>query len=382
MSEFDKFLEESVHRDVIPGAVLYAQDKDGSLEWAYATSGPGVQYTMDTVMELASVTKLVTTIAALQLVERGDLSLDQNIEEIIPAFSSLDVLDGFDTDGTPLLHKRRNSITVEKLLTHTSGAAYPFVDARLTQLSKSEGNSSENSGNVDSSFDIPLSFEPGEGWLYGTGVDRLGQVIERVTKMSLEQYFHDQIFKPLGITTGTFWGKVGVPMSIRSRHGGMLTHDWDAPVFTGSNECHGGQGLIMSIPDFSKILRSLLVDDGILLKPESTANMFLPHLSPGPRTMLLQHVQDAEWTLGDIPITNEYSWGLGGLLVDGDSHPFRRRNTLTWGGAPSLYWFIDRAAGIYGVFGTQVMPLCDRKAMPVLKAFEEEVYRKAGKLEK
>ncbi|KAI1761488.1 beta-lactamase [Hypoxylon sp. FL1150] len=382
MSQFDKYLEESVHKDVIPGAVLYAQNKDGSLEWASAVSGPGVQYTMDTVMELASVTKLVTTIAALQLTERGDLSLDQNIEEIIPTFSSLDVLDGFNANGMPLLHRRRNSITVEKLLTHTSGAAYPFVDARLTQLSTEKSSKSEHAGTVDGSFDLPLSFEPGEGWLYGTGVDRLGQVIERVTKMTLEQYFHDQIFKPLGITTGTFWGKPSVPMSIRSGHDGMLTHDWNAPAFVGSKECHGGQGLVMSIPDFSKILRSLLVDDGILLRPESTASMFLPHLSPGPRAMLLQRVQEADWTLGDVPITNEYSWGFGGLLVDGDSHRFRRRNTLTWGGAPSLFWFIDRAAGIYGVFGTQVMPLCDRKVTPVLKAFEEEVYRRAGKLEK
>lgn len=313
----------------------------GSLEWASAISGPGAQYTMDTVMELASVTKLVTTIAALQLVERGDLSLDQNVEDIIPAFSKLNVLDGFNTNGTPILHKRRNSITVEKLLTHSSGAAYPFVDARLAQLSEKKDGNSENEQTVDGSFDLPLSFEPGEGWMYGSGMDRLGQVIERVTKMGLEQYFHDQIFKPLGITTGTFWGEVGVPMSNRSEHDGKLTHAWNAPAFTGANECHGGQGLVISIPDFSKILRSLLVDDGVLLKPESTASMFLPHLSPAPRTMLLKQIQAAEWTLGDVPTTNEYSWGFGGLLVDGDSHPFRRRNTLTWGGAPSLYWVSD-----------------------------------------
>ncbi|ETS82670.1 hypothetical protein PFICI_04546 [Pestalotiopsis fici W106-1] len=380
---FDQLLRDAVSTGLIPGAILYAQSADGALDWSQAISGSSAQYVKEAKLEIASLTKLITIIATLQLVEKEVLKLDQNVEDLIPTFARIEVLDGFDANGSPLLHKRRNSITVNKLLTHTSGAAYPVVDARLNDYKRCKGQDTSGSGTVDDSFGLPLSFEPGEGWSYGPGIDRMGQVIEKVTGLTLEQYFQQHIFSPLGMATASFWARPDVPMAAYSPVDGQLSHDHGRPTFTtGLTECHGGQGLVMSIPDFAKVLRSLLMDDGVLLKPETAALMFEPHLSLGPRTMLLDKIQAAEWTVGDIPSTGEYSWSLGGLLIDGDSHAFRRRNTLTWSGAVNLFWFIDRAAGVYGVLGLQIMPPSDPKVQYLIKAFEEEVYRKAGRLVK
>ncbi|KAI0150169.1 beta-lactamase [Xylariaceae sp. FL1272] len=376
MSTFSSALADSARAGHIPGAVVCAKSIDGSIDWRQAFSAQTWDFEADSVIELASLTKLVTTIAALQLVEQGRLSLSHRVEDLIPAFANLKVLDGFDSHGLPLTHTRRNPVTLEHLLMHTSGAAYTVTDEQTAQYANWRGESAHWDGTVDSSFDLPLAFEPGESWCYGPGIDRLGQVIESVTGESLETYFHQNIFKPLNITTGSFWNKPDVAMAFRKEDGSIRPDPTASTFTTGLTKCHGGQSLVMSIPDFAKILDSLLVDDEKVLKCETTALLFEPRLSSQCKEALIDRIQGAHWTVGDIPATGEYSWGPGGLLVDGDSHPFRRRKYLSWSGATNNYWFIDRSAGIYGVFGTGILPSNDPFILRLLRKFEEEVYLK------
>ncbi|KAI5460936.1 beta-lactamase [Mariannaea sp. PMI_226] len=377
MEAYERVLEKAVQDGIVPGAIVLAKDNRGKYLFSYskAVTGSDSSYKIDTVLEIASLTKLVTTIAALQLVERGLIKLDEDVSKYIPVFSSREVIDGeVKSDGTYVSHKRMNSITLHHLLTHTAGAAYTFMSTQIAKYVESAPGYKAD-GTINSNFDFPISYEPGESWLYGNAIDRVGQIIEHVCVCSLEEYFRQNIFQRLGITTASFFSKAQEPMAVRNPKSGRAIPDPDALTFTtGLKECFGGQGLLMALSDYMKILHSILVDDQVLLKRETAALMFQPQLSAASKAALLRELDCPMWAVGDLPHTGEYDWGYGGLLIDGDQHPYRRRNTLLWSGAPSLFWFIDREAGVCGVFGTQVLPPSDPTVGPLIQGFEEAVY--------
>lgn len=309
------------------------------MDYAKAFPGKDGLYHEDCVIEIASLTKLVTVIAALQLVESGRVTLDEDISYAIPSYAKQPVLDGFDEAGKPITHTRRNPITLRLLLTHSAGAGYLYFDTRLERYKSSTNTSSGIDGTVDGNFDFPLSYEPNEGFLYSSSMDRVGQVVERVAGMSLEDYFRDNIWHPLGITSASFWRKDQPPMAVRPAPNKPVISMPEMETFTtGWKECSGGQGLVMSMKDYIKILHSLLSDDEKLLKRETAANIFRPCLSPANKRVLLERVKNPNWLVGEFPDTNEYDWSFGGMLIDGDQHRYRNRNTVIWSGASSCYW--------------------------------------------
>ncbi|KAI5864316.1 beta-lactamase/transpeptidase-like protein [Durotheca rogersii] len=333
------------------------------------------------------MTKLHTSVAALQLVEKGLVTVDEDVSRLLPSFAEKEILTGFGDDGAPSTRKRKNPITLRLLLTHSAGAGYDFMSGDLAKVSKLRGPP-KNPGTIDDAFDLPLLYEPGEAYAYSSSIDRVGQVIEKLTGQKLEDYMRQNIWEPLGMENTTFFvdnhpeiKARRVPMAFRADPSQPVVENADRKTFTtGLKEAFGGQGLLSSIKDYIKILHSLLVDDEKLLKKETAAALFQPQLTPASKASLLEQMKNPEWAVGDWPLTNEYDWGLGGILVDGDKHPYRKRGALLWGGAANLTWFIDRTAGVCGTFGTQVMPPSDPQVRPIFKAFEEETYRRAGKL--
>lgn len=260
------------------------------------------------------------------------------MSEFIPSFSGQKVLYPDPCDEARSIERDRSQpITLEGLLTHSAGAGYPFSDLRLAGYMSAPGKYPQ--GSVDAAFDFPLSYEPGMSWLYGNSMDRVGQVLRRITGKDLEQLFDEGIFKPLGITKASFWDLPHPPMAVRNKPGDCAVPDSTAHSYTrGNTEPFGGQGLLMSVKDFMKVLRSLLRDDGVLLKSESVCLLFEPRLGPEPRIGLLKQLQSPGWAVGDLPPTGEYDWSIGGLVIAGDSHPYRRRGTVLWSGAPSCFW--------------------------------------------
>lgn len=283
----------------------------------------------------------MTTVAALQLVEQGLIALDENVEKCLPIFAKQPVFDPVrEGDQELSTHERRHPITFHHLLTHTAGAGYGFTDERVAKYIATSPDYKPD-GTIDGSFNFPLPYEPGEGWCYSNSLDRVGQIIERISGLSLEDYFHQNIFRPLGISKATFNPNLypRQPMAVHKEPGGRAIPDPDAQGFTsGLKECFGGQGLLMSLGDYIKILASLLRDDEVLLSKATTAMMLRPQLSHVQKQALLKELEAPVWAVGDLPPTQEYDWGYGGLLIDGDKHPFRRRNSLLWSGAPSLFW--------------------------------------------
>ncbi|KAI0169814.1 beta-lactamase family protein [Hypoxylon sp. FL1284] len=379
MTSLDDLLESAVADGTAPGIVVIAKDKDGKVDIAKAFSSKnGTQYNLDTVMEISSMSKLPTSIAALQLVEKGLVTLDEDVSHLIPAFAQQGILESVAADGTPTTRPRRNPITLRTLITHSSGAGYGFLDARLGQVRGSQ-------------FELPLLFEPGEGWAYGTGVDRAGHVVEALTGRDLEDYMREHIWAPLGADSSTFFPDTRpdvaarrVPMAFREARDpdGPAQERPGAPtVTTGLTRPFGGHGLFASMRDYFSILHSLLVDDGRLLRPETAALAFRPQLpTPESRERLREFMDTPTMRLlFPSPPDVERDYGLGGLVIVGDEHEYWRPGALMWGGGASLNWFIDREAGVCGVFGAQVQP-SDARMRKLIDAFQENVYRKAGKL--
>ncbi|KAI2632329.1 beta-lactamase family protein [Hypoxylon sp. NC1633] len=388
MSTFESQIASAVESGTVPGVVVVATDKEGKINFSKAFSPKnGTHYTEETVFEMASMTKLHTTVAALQLVEKGLVALDEDVSRYIPSFAQQLVLTGFTDNGEPITHERQNPITLNHLLTHSAGAGYEFLHPQYAKYAPWR-KTPRKTGTIDEAFDLPLLYEPGDAYAYSSSIDRVGQVIEKITGGNLEKYMKKNIWGPLGMNSTSFspgpeLEARRVPMTFRKDPAKAVVEVPGAHTFTtGLKEPFGGQGSFSTMGDHAKLLHSLLVDDEKVLKKETTALMFQPHLSPKSKASLLEQLKDPSWMIGDFPLTNEYDWGLGGVLIDGDKHDYRGDKTLIWSGAANLYWFIDRKAGICGAFGTQVMPASDLRVKNLIVAFEKEIYGKAGKLQK
>ena len=157
----------------------------------------GVNVASDSIFAIASMTKAITSAAAMQLVERGKMKLDEPAAKYLPALSKLEVLDGFDkATRKPVLRPAAKQVTLKHLLTHTSGFAYPTWDSNM--MTYTQQTAAIPGGTVPAA-PTPLMFEPGTRWQYGYSVDWAGRLVEALSGMTLEQYFQKNIFEPLGM---------------------------------------------------------------------------------------------------------------------------------------------------------------------------------------
>ncbi|KAI6782373.1 uncharacterized protein J7T54_008459 [Emericellopsis cladophorae] len=392
MDSFANFLRNS---EAIPFATVSAQRRDGShiisqnVDRNIFQTSAKKPIGNQTVYALASLTKLPTTVAALQLVEKGVIALDDDVSNIIPALGRQKVLSGWNDDGTPILTPRRRPLTLRHLLTHCAGISYDFNDEQLQRYHRHRGSKPSHGATVDERFDVPLLTEPGEsGWVYGGGLDWVGKIVENLSGLSLEEYFKRHLWRSLGVQSFTFWpqslkgtGHDLAAMVARSRRTGKLRQlpVVGLPFNQGAEDCFGGQGAFCSSNDFMKLLHALLVNDGTLLRRETVDMMFEGQLPQGSRHALEASMKEPTWTLGKYNPEEVYNWGLGGLLINTASNTAgsikQEEATMTWGGAANQFWFIDRKKGICGLFMTQVLPQGDPDIRKLIEEFHMLVNR-------
>src|SRR5713226_7406691 len=182
------------------GSKLEATDEgpvyQGAVGGLDDAKGPAM--TLDTVFRIYSMTKAVTCVAAMQLVEEGKLSLDAPVPAIDPALAAPQVLEGFDQEGAPLLRPAKRPITLKHLLTHTAGFTYEFWNTDTLRYVETTGTPRIISGQL-AALRRPLNFDPGERWEYGINIDWVGRIIEAVSGQSLDAYLRERIFAPLGM---------------------------------------------------------------------------------------------------------------------------------------------------------------------------------------
>src|SRR3954465_4377128 len=278
----DDVLQRAADAGDVPGVVAVATDRQGDIyEGGFGRRMMGQQtpMTADTVFWIASMTKAITGTAAMQLVEQGKVNLDSPASHWVPDLARAQVLDGWDADGQPRLRAPKRAITLRHLLTHTAGFTYDIWSEPMLRYEKATGTPFIGTCQT-AALNAPLMFDPGDRWEYGINIDWAGRAVEKVSGQSLEVYFREHIFEPLGMTdTGFLIGskqKARTARLYQKTESGALEAAPEGPLMPQSPEFFmGGGGLFSTAPNYMAFLQMLLNDgtfnEAQVLKPETGA---------------------------------------------------------------------------------------------------------------
>jgi methyl acetate hydrolase len=375
----DVSLRGAVERKDVPGVVALVTDRERVLytgAFGVADVATGRALTQDALFRIASMTKPVTSVALMQLVEQGEIGLDDPASKYLPELADLQVIESFDTKtGDYKVRPASRPATVRHFLTHTSGLAYAFTSAIWRDFKPRAGETYPFGG--------PLLFDPGERWYYSTGTDVVGRLVEAVSGERLEDYFREHIFVPLKMND-TFYNvpEVKGPRLVaqQQRAGAQMNGAVELQnpqLGLTIADPLGGGGLASTADDYGRFMRMLLnggtLDGARVLKAGTVALMgqnqigaiTVPaHKSALPRSADFTFIAD-----------NRDKWGLG-FLITVDQVPGKRSpGSLSWGGINNTFFWIDPARGVAGVIMMQYLPFADAKALATYDAFERGTYR-------
>jgi CubicO group peptidase (beta-lactamase class C family) len=375
----DASLRAAVERKDVPGAVALVVNRDRVLyQGAFGVTDfpSGRELKPDALFRIASMTKPVTSVALMQLVEQGKLGLDDPAEKYLPELAGLKVIEAFDpATGDYRVRPASAAPTVRHFLTHTSGLAYPFTSATWRDLKPRAGETYPFGG--------PLLFDPGTRWHYSTSTDVVGRLVEVVSGQKLEDYFRQHIFALLKMDDTSYnvpEGKASRLVPAQQRAGEKFTGDIvlqsTQPGLAIANPIGGG-GLASTASDYGRFVRMLLnggaLDGARVLKAETVALMGRNHIGavsvPALKTAL---PRSADFT---FIADGRDKWGLG-FLITTDQVPGKRSpGSLSWGGINNTFFWIDAERGVAGIIMMQFLPFADAKALATLDAFERAVYQ-------
>jgi methyl acetate hydrolase len=381
-AQIDAVLRRAAEAKEVPGVVaVAATDKGTFYEGAFGTRdlANGPEMTPDSIFRLASMTKAVTSVAAMQLVEQGRLLLDQPIGNVLPELAAPQVLEGFDDSGASRLRPAKRPITLRHLLTHTAGFGYEAWDANLVRYVKVSGTPSTSTGKL-ASLRLPLVFDPGDRWEYGINLDWAGRAVEAASGEPLEVYFREHIFTPLGMTDTDYV----ISSAQQSRLASVYQRKPDdsfepaaAPDPPWREFWSGGGGLYSTGRDYLVFLQMLLnqgrFNGAQLLRPETVALMGrnqIGEINAGIlKTAMPQRSNDVDFFPG-IPC----KWGLGYMINTEPGPNGRSAGSLTWAGIFNTYYWLDPQKHVAGVILTQILPFADHKTVKLYGEFESAVY--------
>ena len=378
-------LDQAVKDGKLPMSVALVANSEGVLfthASGYRDSENGQKMRSDSIFAIASMTKLITTIAVLQLVEADLVELDSGLDQYLPETINPKIIRGFDKDDDPIFVDAARSPTVRELITHTSGYVYSIWN-EMALSAQAKGVTSPLGGGKESIV-APLYFEPGSKWEYGVGIDWLGVMVEEVSGKRLMDFFEEKIFLPLRMED-TFFEfpseKMDRSVMMTARVKGELVKSelyQPVPAERGSMGFYGGGGgLYSTVNDYARVMRALLnggsLDGQRVLSEEMVAQMFANQIgsidvSPG-KTQIKALSNDFDMGFG-----SSAKWGLGFLLSPEGTESGRGLGSASWAGLFNSYFWIDRENDLCAVFATQVLPFYDEEAVSVLKLFEAEVY--------
>ncbi|MBV8701224.1 serine hydrolase domain-containing protein [Bradyrhizobium sp.] len=366
----------------VPGVVAMVTDRNGNIYEGAAgkrRSDQPAAMTTDTSFAIFSTTKAITGTAALQLVEEGKLDLNAPAKNYAPDIGKLQVIEGFDAKGQPMLRAPKRDVTTRMLLLHTGGFGYDFFSETYLRLANEHGQPSVITSSK-ASIMTPLLFDPGSKWEYGTNIDWVGQVVEGITGKRLGEVFAERIFAPLGMESTTF----EIDDKVRSKLAGMHARNADGTLtpmdfeLPAKPEVHmGGHGLYSTVGDYMRFIRMWLNDGtgphGRVLRPETVQMAEKNHLGdlkvtalPG---VIKQLSNDAEFFPGQSK-----SWAFTFMVNDETAPTGRPAGALGWAGLANLFYWIDRQNGFGGYWATQILPFGDAASFTGYMRFETAFY--------
>jgi CubicO group peptidase (beta-lactamase class C family) len=372
MGKIEERLEKVAASLSIPGFVA-AATRDGA-----AICNLAVGQRPDAVFWIASMTKAITAVAAMQLVEQGRLGLDDPLGPVLPLLDKVQVLDGFGPDDAPILRAPRRPVTLTHLLTHTSGYAYAMWNADVGRYCAKVGVPDMGSG-LNKALELPLMFDPGERWEYGIGIDIAGKVVEAVSGQPLDAYFAEHIFAPLGMADTAFRPTPAMRerlagMTMRTPDGALAPIDFALsadPEFWG-----GGGGLYSTAADYLAFLNALLNDGagkhGRILDGETVKRMAAHRIGPVPLRRLTTAMP---FLTNDLDLGFDGAeWALSFQVNPKAGFHGRAAGSLAWAGLANTYYWADPTHRVAGVLMTQLLPFADPQVLSLFEAFERAVY--------
>ncbi len=375
----DEAMRRAVERGDAAGIVVMAANRKGIIcggAYGLADIDTGSALKMDSMFRIASMTKAVTSAAAMQLVEQGRFAIEDPVEKYLPEAAKPQIIESFDAaTGAYRLRPAAKTLTIRHLLTHTSGLGYGFTDPTTRDFKPRAGETYPMG---------PLVFEPGERWLYSTSTDWVGKLVEKVSGLSLEDYFRRNIFAPLGMSDTSYWVAKEkqarlVTNNRRLADGGLGKEPVQPPV-SGFTPIGGG-GLASTAGDYIRFTRAILnggeLDGARILSAASVALMGQNQIGALGVRAIQTALPDRSEDFSFIADGRD-KWGLG-FQITADAVPGKRgAGTLSWGGINNTYYWIDPARGITGVILMQFLPFADKRALAVYDTFERGVYGMAG----
>lgn len=369
----DSTLKTYFESSSIPSAIMGSIDADGKTTWH--RFGPSIWEDSTTVVKegnifrIYSMTKAITSVAALQLVEKGLIGLDDPLNELMPEMIAIPIL---GEDGN-LIHSDE-IITLRQLLTHTSGFSEKYFSSKLYNF-KPESWLYE---------DKPRLFQPGTSFAYGTGVRWAGRVIEKLSGQDLETYFRKNITGPLKMDETWF----NVPEVLSEQivtFGGRDSlgniNAWGRIPQKPQTTYPGDMGLFGSPNDYLNFLNCMLnygkYDGGQLLKKETVLIMLKDNLPIGIKIPKIEEFDNGGiigYTGGQLEGLINDRWGLA-WAIEKDENEIRPVNSAYWGGAANSYYTLDVENKIAIVYFSNYFPFNDKEAYDFYKLYENEVYK-------
>jgi len=375
-ADIDRVLRAKVEAREIPGVVAMAANAqsvvyEGAFGFRHLTDGAPMS--RDSVFRIASMVKLLTSVAAMQLVEQGRLQLDEPAANIDPVLATVEVLTGFDTKGAPQLRGPHRPVTLRQLLSHSSGFSYPLWDETVVRYLRVAHRHKDLPRR-------PLLFDPGTGWSYGGSLDYVGRMVEIASGQSLDRYFRDHITGPLGMPdTGFSLGEKQrareANLHVRESSGRLVPQPLEKQ--TPQTSFSGGGGIYSSAPDYLTLLQALLNGGSLrgteILRPSTVALMGenqIGNLEAGRmKTTNPALSNDVDFFPG-----KRLRWGLGHMINLDAIADGRKAGSLTWAGLFNTYYWIDPKAGVAGVIMMQILPFADGHALSAYRHFERGLY--------
>ena len=376
VTALDTFLGGQVSRGAVPGVVAVVVSRQGTLysgAFGKQDAGKNVPLAADSIFRIASMTKAVTSVAAMMMIEQGKMKLDDDVSQYLPAFKSMRVLTSYDAKAeTYETRPNTKPITVRQLLTHTSGIGYSWSDPGLALVQRKTNDGSETA--------LPLVHEPGEKWTYGASTKVLGDLVEKFSGERIDVFTDKHITAPLGMAD-TFYevptAKYGRVVTTNNKDAaGKITETANPAKLPVS--LRGDGGLFSTAPDYGKFLQMLLnggqLGNARILKASTVDDMLKPHtkgvrVRPQP---VANTGLSKPYPLG----AGEDIWGLGFQLADPKqpNPSMRRKGSGNWAGIFNTFFWIDPKEELGVVVMMQMLPFYDDAAIETLQGVERRVY--------
>ena len=373
--EMDRLFKQAVDEGIVPGVVAIVADGKRILYHnAFGKMDVKNDIDMDknALFDIASMTKAFTSVGVMMLYERGEFELDDPVSKFIPSLKNFHVLNRFDSSNSTFTTVPSDKeITIRQLLTHTSGFGYFFISVPLSKIISKTGMAWG---------ELPLLHQPGEKWTYGISTDVLGDLIEVVTGVTLDVFFKENLFDPLGMTD-TFYNIPEEKFNrLITRHrrteNGVLT-EFENVKPKQNNIPTGGHGIYTTATDYLKFLQMLLNGgeaNGKRFVSSETLNLMTTNqIGNLPVEPMIS--SNSRLTNDFVFIDGKDKFGFG-FLIEANPKPYMRSlGSYSWVGIYNTYFWVDPKKKVAAIFLTRIQPFCDDQVLKLYSDFESMVYK-------